>query len=383
MTSRVVDRGSLRKALLAVPAYWPIEAALQARSRGRRWLPDSYRFLREAVAISFPDRPAWATRNTVKRDSDTMWLRDFSDSSALPGDVPVIIDAPFAGHPSTIADYADGQSLVQTLKAAGCRRVYVTDWKSATHQMRDYGIDKYLIDLADAVDAVGGRAVMVGLCQGGWLSAMLAARFPEKVVSLVLAGAPIDAHAGDGPVTRMSRRLPLAYYQYLVAMGRGRMRGKFMLAGWKNMHPTEHYWGKFIDLYDNVHDPQYLVRARKFARWYEHTVDLPGRFYLQAVKHLFKRNRLARGEFVALGQRIALKSIEVPLYLLAGADDDITTPEQVFAAAELVGTPKHLIVSELAPGGHIGLFMGSRTLKEQWGRIASWILGTSAMRDAA
>lgn len=370
----IAERNSLKKALLAVPAYWPIEWAHQLRKRRTAVVTDWLRYVREATAISFPPRPDWITPNTIKLDSDTMWLRDFSDDDAPESDIPVIIDAPFAGHPSTIADYDDGQSLVQTLKAAGCKRLYVTDWKSATHEMRDYGIDKYLLELANAVDAVGGRAHLVGLCQGGWLATMLAARFPEKVCSLVLAGAPIDTHAGDGPVMRMGKRTPMAYYRYLVALGRGRMRGKFMLAAWKNMHPDEHYWGKFIDLYDNITNDEYLKRARHFASWYEHTVDLPGRLYLEAVKHLFKLNRLARGRFIALGQPISLKDITVPVYLLAGEDDDITTHEQVFGAAALLGTPKEKIVSELAPGGHIGLFMGSKTLKEQWARIGCWIV---------
>jgi poly(3-hydroxyalkanoate) synthetase len=372
--SGIIERSGFQKALLTFPPYWPIEWARQWRRRGFKVYADWLRYVRDAHAISFPLKPDWVTPHTLKLDSDTMWLRDFSSPDAAADDIPVIVDAPYAGHPSTVADYADGQSLVQTLRAAGCKRLYVTDWKSATHDMRDYGIDKYLLELACAVDAVGGRAHLVGLCQGGWLSAMLAARFPERVCSLVLAGSPIDTYAGDGPVMRVGRRTPMAYYRYLVALGGGRMRGKFMLSAWKSMHPEDHYWGKHIDLYDNIGNDEYVARARHFARWYEHTVDLPGRLYLQAVKHLFKLNMLARGKFIALGMRISLKSINVPTYLLAGEDDDITVKEQVFGAAELLGTPKDKIVSELAPGGHIGLFMGSKTLKNQWTRIGHWIV---------
>lgn len=370
----VVERTNFQKLLLAVPAYWPVEWARQIRKRGRNLPRDWLSYVRHAGAITFPERPDWVTPHSLAFESQTMLLRDFSDDDAPADAIPVIVDAPYAGHPSTIADYADGQSLVQTLKAGGCKRVYVTDWKSATHEMRNFGIDKYLSDLNDAMDAVGGRAHLVGLCQGGWLSAMHAARFPGKAVSLVLAGAPIDAHAGHGPVTKMAKRTPFSFYRSLVVMGGGRMRGRFMLQGWKNMHPDEHYWGKYIDLFDNITNPQYVERARHFSRWYEHVVDLPGRMYLEAVKHLFKLNRLARGEFVALGERISLKSITVPMYLLAGADDDITTPDQVFNAENLVGTPKELIRKELAPGGHIGLFMGSKTLKQQWARISAWLV---------
>ncbi len=62
-----------------------------------------------------------------------------------------------------------------------------------------------------------------------------------------------------------------------------------------------------------------------------------------------------------------------PVYLLAGESDDITTREQVFDADKYLGTAPGRIEKKLVPGGHIGLFMGSRTLKEAWPAIARWL----------
>jgi hypothetical protein len=45
----------------------------------------------------------------------------------------------------------------------------------------------------------------------------------------------------------------------------------------------------------------------------------------------------------------------------------------VLDAAKYIGTPKDRIIQRTAPGGHIGLFMGNRTLKEFWPAIAQWI----------
>jgi poly(3-hydroxyalkanoate) synthetase len=58
---------------------------------------------------------------------------------------------------------------------------------------------------------------------------------------------------------------------------------------------------------------------------------------------------------------------------MAGAGDDITPYPQVFAAEKKLSTPKDKIVKKLAPGGHIGLFMGSRTLKDSWPGVVAWI----------
>ena len=58
---------------------------------------------------------------------------------------------------------------------------------------------------------------------------------------------------------------------------------------------------------------------------------------------------------------------------MAGESDDITPSPQVFAAEAKLGTPKDRIAKKLVPGGHIGLFMGSKTLKNFWPEVASWI----------
>jgi poly(3-hydroxyalkanoate) synthetase len=298
-----------------------------------------------------------------------MKLRDYGKASGI----PTIVDAPYAGHTAMIADYYKGQSLIETLMANGLDHVALTDWKPATLDMKDFDIDNYLAEMVVAIDDLGGRVNLVGLCQGGWLCAMIAARFPEKVNSLVLAGAPIDTDAGDGPIKRMVHKTPLSFYEELVAFGGGLMRGKFMLRGWKNMHPDQHYVTKHIDLYEHIEDPAYLHKKETFESWYQNTVDLPGRWYLQAIKELFKENRFAKGEFVGLGRVLKPQNIICPTYLLAGAGDDITTPEQVLDAAKYIGTPKDRIVQKTVPGGHIGLFMGGTTLKEHWPSIAHWV----------
>jgi poly(3-hydroxybutyrate) depolymerase len=246
--------------------------------------------------------------------------------------------------------------------------------------MKDYDIDNYLAELNVCIDDLGGRVNLVGLCQGGWMAAMVAARYPERVQALVLAGAPIDTQAGDGPLKKMVAAAPPGFYEELVALGGGLMRGRAMLRGWKNMHPGEQYVDKYVRLYEHIDDPDYVSKTEAFSAWYENTIDLPGRWYLQAINELFKENRFATGRFVGLGQRLLLHDIRCPLYLLAGESDDITPKEQVFAAEQLVGTPREAIEKAMAPGGHIGLFMGSRTLRTNWPQIGKWMLAVQRGR---
>ncbi|MGA8050951.1 MAG: esterase, partial [Burkholderiales bacterium] len=140
----------------SVPWFWPFAAALELEEEGMRLYRQNLDFLAEAGELAVPPEPNWATANRVVLELDTMRLRDFGG-----GGDPVLIDAPYAGHSSTIADYAKGQSLVETLLAAGVGRVLATDWKPATPAMRDYDIDKYLAEINVVVDELGGRANLV------------------------------------------------------------------------------------------------------------------------------------------------------------------------------------------------------------------------------
>ncbi|WP_325345784.1 alpha/beta fold hydrolase [Xylophilus sp.] len=361
----------------ALPFFWPPAAAARMEGSAFGAAARFFDFLGKAAQIDHPPPPAWHTPNTVRLDLPTMRLRQFGH----PGKgVPVLIDAPFAGHGATIAAFDERQSLVAALIGAGTDAVWVTDWKSATQEMRYFSIDTYLEELNVAIDELGGRVSLVGLCQGGWLSAMLAARFPHKVASLVLAGSPIDTDAGHGPIRQLAHTIPLSTYEKMVDMGGGRMPGRFMLAGWKNMHPDQQYLRKYVDLFEHAGDADYVARTKHFESWYENPLDLPGSYYLQAIRLLFKENLFAKGRFTGLGRTLSLKDITCPTYLLAGEDDDITTKEQVFAAKDLLGTPAHLLESALVPGGHIGLFMGHRTIAETWPVIGRWIL--SQRQDA-
>jgi poly(3-hydroxybutyrate) depolymerase len=355
----------------SVPWFWPFAAAIELGAEGLEIFGENLKFVGEAGEISAPPRSTWATENEVVLDLDTMRLRDFSTAGT--SGVPVFIDPPYAGHSSNIADYAKGQSLVETLRAAGLNRVFAADWKAATEAMKNFDIDKYLEEINVVVDDLAGKVHLIGLCQGGWMCAMFASRFPEKVKSLVLAGAPIDTSAGHGPIKKLAHTLPLETYEAMVDIGDGRMLGKTMLAGWKDMHPGQQFLGKYIDLFAHIEDKSYIKRTERFERWYENPIDLPGVYYLQAIKLLFKENRFAKGKFVGLGRKLDLKDITAPTYLLAGDSDDITTEEQVFNAEKLIGTPSSAVVKKVAPGGHIGLFMGTRTLANIWPEIGRWI----------
>ena len=318
-----------------------------------------------------PTEPAWATPNTIALELNSVRLRDFS--SAKDG-VATLLCAPFALHGAAVADVTSGHSLVAALRDAGLRRLFVTDWRSATVEMRYLGIDDYLATLNVLVDRLGGLVDLIGLCQGGWLSLLYAARFPGKVGKLVLAGAPVDIAAGQSALSALAGASPSALFHELVKLGDGRVLGRKVLKFWGQESLTSHEIHKLLQTADPVGSPAFAALEATFRAWHAWTVDLPGTYYLEVIEKLYKRNEIAAGQFVALGERINLAAVRTPIYLLAARDDELVAPAQLFATEHLVGTPPHAFRKAMAPCGHGGLFMGRTILNEYWPKIARWML---------
>ncbi|MFA5040612.1 MAG: alpha/beta fold hydrolase, partial [Bdellovibrionales bacterium] len=321
------------------PIFWPVGMAL-CMEKGAVETPwKCLMFFENILKKNAANQSSeWATPNKIASELHTFVLRDFSTSYAK-NEIPTLVLPPYAGHTSVIADFRKKQSLIETLLQNGLTRVFCADWRNATDDMKDYDIDTYLAEIHAVVCFLGGRVNLIGLCQGGWMAALYAARYPVHVAALVCAGSPIDMHAGNGVVRDLANILPMSFYENLVTAGNGLLRGYFLLEGFKSMHPEGHMMNKFISLNEYIDDPEYSQKNEAFERWYKCVIDLPGRWFLQVVEQLFKENRFAKGEFEALGQTVAPQTIVCPTYLLAGASDDITPQEQIFNAATLFGTP--------------------------------------------
>jgi len=313
--------------------------------------------------------PRWATRNKVPLELAAVRLRDFSrgrDGAAT------LICAPFALHGATMVDFAPHHSLIAALQEAGMQRLFVTDWLSATSDMRFRSIDDYLCTLNLLVDELGGCVDLVGLCQGGWMALIYAARFPAKVRKLVLAGAPIDMAAGKSKVSELAANTPSPVFNELVGLGEGRVLGRWLLQWW-SPHLDTNEIHALLQSGDAIDSSPFRRLETRFRHWYAWTVDLPGAYYLQVVEQLFKENRLASGNFIALGRRIDLSTLDCPLYLLAARDDDVAAPAQLFAAEHLLKRANGRVEKATVPCGHLGLFMGRESLRTAWPEIARWL----------
>lgn len=95
---------------------------------------------------------------------------------------------------SPVATRLDEEFRTVDLPGHGARRgeVFTMDGAAAT--------------VAGAVDELGGRALVVGHSLGGFVSMAAAARYPERIAGLVVAGATIVPGRGFGAPFRLMHR---------------------------------------------------------------------------------------------------------------------------------------------------------------------------------
>src|SRR6202171_2165850 len=349
--------------------FWPALVAASAAETASSIAAHFLEFSGDAGGDRTPQEPEGATPSKIALELHAVRLRDFT---MVKSGVPALLCTPLALHGAAIADLAAGHSLVAALRGAGTERLFMADWRSASADMRFLGIDEYLADFNVLVDRIGGLVDLIGLCQGGWLSLVYAGRFPAKVRKLVMAGAPVDIAAQQSGLSAIAEATPLIMFESLVNFGDGLVIGR-------NIAP---FWGDETDANDireslqvlqPIGSPEFTRLEAIFKNWNSWTIDVPGKYYVEVVEKQYKRNELASGSFVALGQKIDLSQLLLPIYLLAGSADKVVAPEQLLAVERLVGTQPDSLRHALAPCGHLSLFMGRRTLEEYWPRIVRWM----------
>ena len=316
----------------------------------------------------------FATENRVVETYPTLRLRAFG--KRRPNSVPTLIVAPLAVHDAGFTDLMRGHSLVRTLCAA-LGGVYLTDWRPAGPDMAQASFDQYLCELNAAIDDLGGGANVVGLGVGGSLALMHAARFPGKIKRLVLAGAPVNTAVRPSLMTRFARK----------SVDLDELPDDMSACSGASLSPLAAGQGQECAALTTMQrDPGSFARAdldaiAAYEDWAARRVELSGRYARDLLARLFAGNELATGAFVALGRAIDLRDVKAPLFVLAGAHDEITPQAQALAALSLVGTAKARRRSLVAPCGHFALFVGAQTLAREWRTIAGWLQASAPVAE--
>lgn len=291
-----------------------------------------------------------------------------------PNGQAVLLNTPRAGHHSNI-----GQPLALVLADMGFD-VYAIDHLEATQETKDFGLD----EICDAVNKAWfclncsdyGGVHLVGLCQGGWATAIWAALNPDAGYdSLTIAGTPIDFVIDGGKIQGFLSMTPDMYFENVIRHNGGLWPGEKQLMGFKALNPVDHYLGTYMDLQRAVMsgDDKAVEKWIRNNSWYETTYDLPGRMIREVIGDLFRANKLVKGELAVGGRTVDLGAITCPVVAITGDDDDITLERQCTALLEHSGASAktHRRIPDC---GHIAIYLKKEAM-EVWREVMGDLAG--------
>jgi polyhydroxyalkanoate depolymerase len=286
----------------------------------------------------------------------------------------VLLIAPLSGHFATLL-----RSTVRTMLPE--HDVYITDWHNArevpTSQGR-FGFDDYVDHLIRFLEAMGGGAHMLAVCQP-CVAALAAAAVmaqsgnPAQPRSMTLMAGPIDCRVNPTKVNELAVSKPIEWFeQHLIARVPFRYDGAFrrvypgfvQLAAFMSMNIDRHLKAH-RELYDNLVKGEHAkAKATKdFYDEYFAVLDLTAEFYLETVRLVFQDYALPRGTLTFRGEKVEPKAIRRTMLLtVEGEKDDICAIGQTVAAHDLcTGLRPYLKRHHMQPGvGHYGVFSGRK-----------------------
>ena len=353
-----------------------VEAATQATDRASA-TPDANERI-EAVEVG-------ETPSDVIYEENKLELHRYTPESIgeeTTQDVPILIVYALINRPY-ILDLQPDRSVIRRLLESGFE-VYMIDWGEPSQldtslTLEDY-VCRYVDNCVDEVraDADVDAVNVLGYCMGGTMSVMYAALFPEKVRTLGLMAAGL-CFAGTGGVLEAWGDEEF-YDPSDVTDAFGNVPADFLDVGFALMDPVNNYVRKYLNLYENLDDEDFVENFARMEKWLADGIDVAGAAYTQFLEEVYQQNALYENELYLDDQHVDLAEIEMPVLQIMGEYDHLVPPEASKPFNDRV--PSSDVTSMEFATGHIGLSVSSSSHADLWPAVAEWYAERSNGHEA-
>ena len=287
-------------------------------------------------------------------------------------DVPILIVYALINQPY-ILDLQPDRSVVRRLLEEGFD-VYLIDWGEpspldASLTLDDY-VNRYIDNCVDAVldDAGVSDLNVLGYCMGGTMSVMYTALHQEKVRNLGLMATGLSFDGAGGVLETWGDD---EYYDpgKLVETF-GNVPADFLDVGFALMDPVDNYVSKYIQLYENLDDDDFVENFARMEKWLDEGIDVAGAAYQEFLEEIYQQNNLYENELYLDGAHVDITDIEVPILQVTGEYDHLIPPESSRPFNDVVGSEDTTMME--ASTGHIGLSVSRSSHEELWPNVAAW-----------
>lgn len=304
-------------------------------------------------------------------EEDKLAVYRYKSDAAKTCKVPVLIVYALVNRPYML-DIQPDRSFIRNLLNLGLD-VYIIDWGYPTQSDRYLSMDDYINGYLDnCVEAVrknakSDKVSLMGVCQGGTFSAIYSSLHSEKVQNLITLVAPFDFSTNDGLLFNWSKTMDVD----ALVDAYGVVPGNILNDGFLMLMPFNLNIKKYVDMLDVMEDKEKLLNFLRMEKWIFDSPGQAGECLRQFVKDCYQGNKLVKGK-LKLGKRtVDLANVTMPVLNIYASADHLVPPAATKPLNDLVGsTDKTLYEFQ---GGHIGVFVGSRSQKELAPAISKWL----------
>lgn len=251
--------------------------------------------------------------------------------------------------------------------------VYIIDWGYPDRTdkyltLEDY-IDGYINNAVDVIRQRSGqdKINLIGVCQGGTFSVIYSALYPEKVRNLVTMVAPVDFSTEDGLLFIWSKHMDVDS----IVDALGVVPGSFMNIGFLMLKPFQLMLDKYMGLLENLDKPEVVRDFLRMEKWIFDSPAQAGEAFRKFIKDLFQENLLIQNKLELGGRIVNLKNITMPLLNVFAEQDHLVPPASSKPLNDAVASTDKDTIS--FPGGHIGIYVSSRSQADVAPSIGRWL----------
>jgi polyhydroxyalkanoate synthase len=312
------------------------------------------------------------TPGAVVLRTEVFELIQYAPSTPTVRTVPLLLVPPTINK-FYVLDLAPGRSWIEYLVGRG-QQVFVLSWRNPDARHADWGADTYtgaVLDALDAVERIGrtDRTVLTGVCSGGVLASLAAARLAGagrlgRLAGLGFAVTVLDYQRAGIAAALADRYLAAA--ARTLTRRRGYLDGARLAEVFAWLRPDDLIWPYWVNNYLLGQQPPPF----DVLYWNADTTRMPARLHADLVR-------------VALDNTLAgpaLRPVDVDAYVVAGIADHITPWQNCYRTTGLLGGTTRFVLST---SGHIAALVNPpgnakasyRTNPENPADPAQWLAG--------
>lgn len=151
----------------------------------------------------------------------------------------------------------------------------------------------------------------------------------------------------------------------------GVIPGSFMNVGFLMLKPFQLMMDKYIDLIENMDNPTVVEDFLRMEKWIFDSPGQAGEAFRKFIKELYQDNLLIKNKLELGGRTVNLKNIDMPLLNVFAEQDHLVPPSSSRPLNDAVSSKDKDMIA--FPGGHIGLYVSSKSQKEVAPAVAAWL----------